>query len=39
MTYFKDIHSLEDLRKEYKRLVKANHPEWQQMNRFGTLSI
>ena len=27
MMYFKDIHSLEDLRKEYKRLVKANHPD------------
>ena len=27
MMYFKDIYSLEDLRKEYKRLVKANHPD------------
>lgn len=27
MMYFKDIHSLEDLRREYKRLVKANHPD------------
>lgn len=27
MTYFTDIHSLEELRKEYKRLVKANHPD------------
>lgn len=27
MKYFTDIHSLEELRKEYKRLVKANHPD------------
>ena len=27
MMYFKYIYSLEDLRKEYKRLVKANHPD------------
>ena len=27
MTYFTDIHSLEELRKEYKRLVKENHPD------------
>ena len=27
MTYFTNIHSLEELRKEYKRLVKANHPD------------
>ena len=27
MTYFTSIHSLEELRKEYKRLVKANHPD------------
>lgn len=27
MTYFKDIQSLEELRKEYKRLVKQNHPD------------
>lgn len=25
--YFTNIHSLEELRKEYKRLVKANHPD------------
>ena len=27
MRYFKDIQSLEELRKEYKRLVKVNHPD------------
>ena len=27
MTYFKDITTLEELRKEYKRLVKINHPD------------
>lgn len=27
MTYFNNIHSLEELRKEYKRLVKLNHPD------------
>lgn len=27
MTYFDNIHTLEELRKEYKRLVKANHPD------------
>ena len=27
MMYFKDIQSLEELRKEYKRLVKVNHPD------------
>lgn len=27
MTYFNNIHTLEELRKEYKRLVKANHPD------------
>lgn len=27
MTYFNKIHSLEELRKEYKRLVKLNHPD------------
>ena len=25
--YFTNIYSLEELRKEYKRLVKANHPD------------
>lgn len=27
MTYFKNIRTLEELRKEYKRLVKENHPD------------
>ncbi len=27
MTYFANINSLEELRKEYKRLVKLNHPD------------
>lgn len=27
MTYFKNIKTLEELRKEYKRLVKQNHPD------------
>ena len=27
MTYFNNISSLEELRKEYKRLVKRNHPD------------
>lgn len=27
MTYFNNIRTLEELRKEYKRLVKANHPD------------
>lgn len=27
MTYFNNIHTLEELRKEYKRLVKSNHPD------------
>ena len=27
MTYFKNIKTLEELRKEYKRLVKENHPD------------
>lgn len=27
MTYFNNIHTLEELRKEYKRLVKVNHPD------------
>ena len=27
MTYFINIKSLEELRKEYKRLVKLNHPD------------
>ena len=27
MTYFKNITTLEELRKEYKRLVKINHPD------------
>ena len=27
MKYFKNIKTLEELRKEYKRLVKENHPD------------
>lgn len=27
MTYFKNITTLEELRKEYKKLVKQNHPD------------
>lgn len=27
MTYFKNIKNLEELRKEYRRLVKENHPD------------
>lgn len=27
MKYFNNIHDLEELRKEYKRLVKLNHPD------------
>ena len=27
MKYFKNIETLEQLRKEYKRLVKENHPD------------
>ena len=27
MTYFRNIRTLEELRKEYKRLVKENHPD------------
>jgi len=27
MTYFKNVKTVEELRKEYKKLVKANHPD------------
>lgn len=27
MTYFTNVQTLEELRKEYKRLVKQNHPD------------
>lgn len=27
MTYFKDVNSLEELRKQYKELLKKYHPD------------